>query len=81
MYFSPDCITIIAGDIMDEYKSSYIILFNAISETLTMMDRHDIHKARERLIRAQQDAEESFINFDANGLRRENDSDANTEKC
>ena len=46
----------------DEYKKPYFILFNGITDTLTSLDAGKLGEARARLIRAQQEAEEAYIN-------------------
>lgn len=48
----------------DEYKRSYFILFNGITDTLAALDAGKLAEARTRLIRAQQEAEEAYISQD-----------------
>ena len=48
----------------DEYKKSYFILFNGITDTLAALDAGKLAEARMRLIRAQQEAEEAYISED-----------------
>ena len=48
----------------DEYKRSYFILFNGITDTLAALDAGKLAEARTRLIRAQQEAEEAYISED-----------------
>ena len=48
----------------DEYKISYFILFNGITDTLAALDAGKLAEARTRLIRAQQEAEEAYISQD-----------------
>lgn len=47
---------------MDEYKKSHLILWNGITYALEMMEKQNYGIAKELLIKAQQDAEEAFIN-------------------
>lgn len=46
----------------DEYKKPYFILFNGITDTLASLDAGKLGEARARLIQAQQEAEEAYIN-------------------
>ena len=46
----------------DEYKKPYFILFNGITDSLTSLDAGKLGEARARLIQAQQEAEEAYIN-------------------
>ena len=45
----------------DEYKKPYFILFNGITDTLASLDAGKRGEARERLIQAQQEAEDAYI--------------------
>ncbi len=46
---------------MDEYRASYFTLFNGITDALVMLEQQNIGLAKERLMRAQQQAEELFM--------------------
>ena len=46
---------------MDEYRASYLVLFNAVTDAIEMLERQDFGMAKGTLIRAQQDAEEKLI--------------------
>ncbi len=50
---------------MDEYRASYFTLFNGITDALVMLEQQNIGLAKERLIRAQQQAEDRFIHPDS----------------
>ena len=45
----------------DEYKKAYLHLFNAVTDALVAMERHDYGPAEKILIQAQQTAEEMYI--------------------
>ena len=47
-----------------DYKKMYFHLFNAITDALGDMENGDPSAARYRLIRAQQETEEMYINAD-----------------
>ena len=47
-----------------DYKKMYFHLFNAITDALGDMENGDPSAAEQRLIRAQQEAEEMYINAD-----------------
>lgn len=49
---------------MDEYRASYLTLFNGITDALAMLEQQNFGLARERLIQAQQQAEDRFIHPD-----------------
>lgn len=46
---------------MNDYKLSYYMLFNAISDALEELENLNISRAREILVTAQQQAEEEFM--------------------
>ena len=46
---------------MDEYKRPYLILFNSVTDALTALEHSDPGDAAEILIKAQQDAEDAYI--------------------
>lgn len=46
---------------MPDYQKLYALLFNAVTDALEDMERMDFGKARERLITAQQEAEEKYM--------------------
>lgn len=46
---------------MSDYKSLYFKLFAAVADALEHMERENYGLARERLISAQQEAEEEYI--------------------
>ena len=46
---------------MDEYGVPYLILFNRVTDVLEALETSDMADIREMLIRAQQEAEEAFI--------------------
>lgn len=45
----------------DEFRKPYGILFNGITDALETLERNDPTRARDLLIRAQQEAEEAYI--------------------
>lgn len=49
---------------MADYKKMYFLLFSAITDALTALDRNEKLRATDLLIKAQQDAEEIYINDD-----------------
>ena len=46
---------------MDEYKRPYLILWGGVTEALGALERSDSAAAQSLLIRAQQAAEEAYI--------------------
>ena len=46
---------------MPDHQKLYTLLFNAVTDALEDMERMDFGRARERLIRAQQEAEEKYM--------------------
>jgi len=46
---------------MDEYRKPYLRLFNAVTDALREMERGQEKNARDRLIRAQIEAEDCFV--------------------
>ena len=52
---------------MDElYKNLYFHLFNQITNALEAMEKQNYGEARDILIRAQQEAEERYLNAEEN---------------
>lgn len=49
---------------MSEYKKSYLILFNTITDAIRKIDDKEYFEAKLMLIKAQIDAEEAFIEAD-----------------
>ena len=49
---------------MDEYKTMYLTLFNAITDALAELENADYVKTKDILITAQQQAEEIYIRND-----------------
>ena len=49
------------------YKKMYLLLFQAITDVLKLLERGNIWDAKERLIKAQQDAEEVYISWNGDG--------------
>ncbi len=49
---------------MDEYKKSYLTLFNAITDALGELEKGNLGLAADRLKAAQQAAEDQFIEAD-----------------
>lgn len=49
---------------MDIYKKLYYRLFAAIADAVDLLDRQEASDARDRLISAMQDAEESVLSED-----------------
>ena len=49
---------------MENYQKMYLLLFNAITDSIESIERLDIGGAKEILIQAQQDAEEIFMQED-----------------
>lgn len=52
---------------MSEYERSYRILFSAILDALDELQQQNYGLAAQRLIQAQKDAEEAFLNWDETG--------------
>ena len=52
---------------MDEYRVPYLILFNRVTDALDILEQSDTADVRQMLIRAQQEAEEAFIEVEADG--------------
>ncbi len=52
---------------MSEYQKSYSILFCGITDALEELKRQNYGLAAQRLIQAQKDAEEAFLNWDDTG--------------
>ncbi len=48
---------------MDEYKKLYLILWNGFTDALEMIERQNYGCAKEILIKAQQEAEEAYMDF------------------
>ena len=46
---------------MNLYKKMYSILFNAVTDALRDMEEQNFGRAKERLVKAQQQAEEAFV--------------------
>ncbi len=46
---------------MDEYKNSYILLFRGVTQALDALDAQDYGTAKALLVKAQQEAEEAFL--------------------
>ena len=46
---------------MENYQKMYLLLFNAITDSIESMEKLDFGNAKELLIQAQQRAEELFI--------------------
>ena len=52
---------------MDElYKNLYFHLFNQITDALEAMEKQNYGEARDILLRAQQEAEERYLNAEEN---------------
>ena len=49
---------------MDEYKEPYLLLFRAVTLALEAIDALDFGAAKAQLLKAQQDAEEAFLQHD-----------------
>ena len=49
---------------MENYQKMYLLLFNAITDSIAFIEKLDIGSAKETLIQAQQDAEELFMQAD-----------------
>ena len=49
---------------MTDYKTMYLTLFNAVSDALKDMEQANYGSASQRLIAAQQKAEEQYIDQD-----------------
>ncbi len=46
---------------MENFPKYYTLLFNAITDAIGDMDQKNYGAARERLVKAQQDAEEAYL--------------------
>lgn len=46
---------------MDPYKASYFLLFNSMTDAVKALDALNIGQAKDLLVRAQQAAEELFL--------------------
>ena len=46
---------------MPDYQKLYTLLFNGITDALEDMERMDFGRAKERLMAAQQEAEEAYM--------------------
>ena len=46
---------------MPDHQKLYTLLFNAVTDALEDMERMDFGRAKARLIRAQQEAEEKYM--------------------
>ncbi len=53
---------------MNQYKKPYLILFNAITDSLEKMNESDFCEAKRLLIQAQIDAEEEYVSFEGNSI-------------
>ena len=51
---------------MDEYKKPYLILFGKLADAIEAIEKCNFGQAKEILIKAQNDAEEEYINFGLN---------------
>ena len=49
---------------MEKYQKMYLLLFNSITDSIESMEKLDFVNAKEKLIQAQQAAEELFIQSD-----------------
>ena len=47
---------------MIEYKKLYLVLWNGITDAIEHIEEKEYFTAKQRLIKAQQDAEDIFIN-------------------
>ena len=56
---------------MSEYRKPYLILFSAISDALDELQRQNYGLAADKLIQAQRDAEEAFLEWDSNEAQTE----------
>ncbi|MEG0035619.1 MAG: hypothetical protein RSE64_03625 [Oscillospiraceae bacterium] len=54
---------------MKEYKSMYLLLFNAITDALDELSCKNTANAQRILLLAQQASEEQFISFENNSLQ------------
>ena len=52
---------------MPDYQKLYALLFNAVTDALEEMEKLNFGRAKERLITAQQAAEEVYIGEDSGG--------------
>ena len=48
---------------MDEYKKPYLILWNGVTDAIEMLEKENCVYAKEMLIKAQQEAEAVFIDY------------------
>lgn len=49
------------GDSVPDYKGLYFKLFAAMADAVEELEQGELFRARERLIRAQQEAEEEYL--------------------
>ena len=56
---------------MELYKKLYLRLFNRVTDALELLDRGDPLAARSLLIRAQQEAEETYVSAGEDGTGEE----------
>jgi len=47
---------------MDDFRKPYFILWNSFTDIINMLEQQNYGLAKELLIKAQQEAEETFIN-------------------
>ena len=59
------------GNIQEEYKKPYFILFNGVTDALTALKDQNYGLVKSFLTRAQQQAEEAFISGDEDTGKRE----------
>ena len=57
-------IILLRGDFMLDYKKLYLMLFNAITDAIKLLEKGDCAKAAETLARAQQQTEDIVIERD-----------------
>ena len=50
---------------MEKYKEMYLLLFNAITDTLEQMEKQNYGSAKEALITVQQKAEEIYMSAES----------------
>ena len=48
---------------MDEYKKPYLILWNGVTDAIEALEKQNYGYAKEILIKVQQEAEETYIDF------------------
>ena len=46
---------------MDEYKKLYLVLWNGITDAIELIEEKEYFTAKQRLIKAHQEAEDMFI--------------------